>query len=254
MYVGERAEPMEYRNHTDLVRAPGFILRRLEPFDTFSLRLHLKFHRRKDVPLTKVVPRRGLNVIGGTNLLGFADYEGLRYNYLAWHYTRDKSLLVKPMEMHYKQNYYSMPLWTKTGQSGDRVSVHKNLVDFMFFGGLPSARDHIVPNFAVSYEGFSPEMAALVIDDTEDLLRWVGYNFEPGPQSGLLRVWRLAPGTYEIRTGLDMDDVRETATLGIPGHRDDPFPLPLSGMGGVQAWSSTPRTRRQEAVGANLWM
>ena len=43
---------MEYRNHTDLVRAPRFISRRLEPFETSSLRLHLKLHRRKDQPVS----------------------------------------------------------------------------------------------------------------------------------------------------------------------------------------------------------
>jgi hypothetical protein len=39
---------MEYVNQTDLVAAPAFILKQLEPFDTSKLRLHLKFHRRKD--------------------------------------------------------------------------------------------------------------------------------------------------------------------------------------------------------------
>ena len=43
---------MEYRNYTDLALAPEFILRRLEPFDTVKLRLHLKFHRRKDQPVS----------------------------------------------------------------------------------------------------------------------------------------------------------------------------------------------------------
>ncbi len=39
---------MEYRNYTDLVAAPAFILKYLAAFDTSKLRLHLKFHRRKD--------------------------------------------------------------------------------------------------------------------------------------------------------------------------------------------------------------
>ena len=43
---------MEYRNLTDLVRAPEFILKRLAPFDTTALRLQLKFHRRKDQPVS----------------------------------------------------------------------------------------------------------------------------------------------------------------------------------------------------------
>jgi len=39
---------VEYKNKTDLIEAPAFILSRLDRFDTSSLRLHLKFHRRKD--------------------------------------------------------------------------------------------------------------------------------------------------------------------------------------------------------------
>ena len=45
-----------------------------------------------------------------------------------------------------------------------------------------------------------------MIDGERDLLRWVGYSFEPTPQSGKLRVWRLDPGTYQVRMGLDTDD------------------------------------------------
>jgi len=159
-----------------------------------------------ETPLEKVVPKWGIGTAAGTHLLGFGDYESLRYSYNAWHFSRDKSYLVPSMERLWKQNYYAMPLWTKTGQSGDRVSPHKNLIDYMLFGGIPSAREHIVPNFAVSYEGFSLEMAALVIDDTPELLRWIGYNFEPRPQSGKLRVWRLVPGVYDVRIGPDAND------------------------------------------------
>ncbi len=39
---------MEYTNYTDLEKAPEYILRRLEAFDTSELKFHLKFHRRKD--------------------------------------------------------------------------------------------------------------------------------------------------------------------------------------------------------------
>jgi len=43
-----RSSALEYRNYTDLERSPEFILRQLEPFDTSELKLHLKWHRRKD--------------------------------------------------------------------------------------------------------------------------------------------------------------------------------------------------------------
>jgi len=143
--------------------------------------------------------------LGSTRSLGFGNYLPLQ-KYIAWHYTRDKSLLVPALEYLWKQTYYTMYLYTKTEQSGDRVAVHKNLTDFMYLGGMPGARNHIAPYFAVSYEGFSPEFAALVLEDTPELLRWVGFNFEEQPQAGAVRVWNLAPGTYEVRMGLDAND------------------------------------------------
>jgi hypothetical protein len=140
--------------------------------------------------------------VGTTRSLGNGDYVPMG-RYVAWHYTRDKSLLVPALEFLWKQTYYTMPLYTETEQSGDRVAVHKILADFMYLGGVPGARAHTFPHFAVSYLGFSPEFAALVLDDTPELLGWVGFSFDEKPQSGALRVWNLAPGTYEVRMGVD---------------------------------------------------
>ncbi len=141
---------------------------------------------------------------GTTRSLGCGDYVPLE-KYAAWHYTRDKSHLAAALEFLWKQTYYTMFLYTKTEQSGDRVAIHKNLTDFMYLGGMPGARNNTVPHFAVSYVGFSPDFAALVLDDTPELLRWVGFSFEEKPQSGALRVWNLAPGTYDVRMGVDAD-------------------------------------------------
>ena len=54
---------MEFRNLTDLVEAPAFLLRRLEPFETGPLRLHLKFHRRKDQPVSGYFRFRDLLIV-----------------------------------------------------------------------------------------------------------------------------------------------------------------------------------------------
>ena len=39
---------MEFKNYTELNGAADFILRQLQEFDTGLLRLHLKYHRRRD--------------------------------------------------------------------------------------------------------------------------------------------------------------------------------------------------------------
>ena len=98
------------------------------------------------------------------------------------------------------------------------MAVHKNLTDFMYLGGMPAARNHLTPVFAVSYEGFSREFAGMVIDDTTEALRWVGFNFESRSQSGALRVWHLAPGRYEVRSGVDLDG-NDTIDRGLETRR-----------------------------------
>ena len=134
---------------------------------------------------------------------------------------------------------------TRTEQSGDRVHLtwlgSKTLTDHMYFGGMPGARNELLPLHTVSYEGFSPNFAGLVIDDTTETLRWIGYNFEPTAQEGKLRVWRLVPGLYEIRMGGDRDgDDRVDApakkmTLELKRYEVIPVTLPTRKLYAVEA-------------------
>ncbi len=156
--------------------------------------------------------------------------------YLAWWYTRDKKHLVDALEIMYKQLYYRMDMVTRTEQSGDRVHMTwvggKKFTDQMYFGCMPGARNELMPLHAVSYEGPSAEFAGLVLDDTPKHLAWVGYNFEPAAQTGKLRVWRLEPGTYRVRTGIDTNgDDKIDEPLGQPRTLDlrryEPIPITL---------------------------
>lgn len=167
-----------------------------------------------------------------TDELGFGDYTPL-IRYVGWHYSRDKAVLVPALEHVFKANYFTMPLMTQIQQSSDRVAPKKNLTDFMYLGGMPGARNHIVPFFAVSYEGFSPEFAGLVLDDAPEFLRWAGFNFEPAPQEGLLRVWNLVPGKYEVKMGADsdgddrIDGIPAAVTMELKRFESIPVRLPV---------------------------
>lgn len=175
-----------------------------------------------------------------SQLQGMIDYEygtgveGIRtlIKYRAWHYTRDKSHLAPALRYVWKKEHYSSYLNTTTEQSGDRIRQHKWLSDFMYLGGEPGSRGRTYPLFCVSYEGFSRQIAGLVIDGERDLLRWVGYNFEPEPQRGKLRVWRLDPGIYRVRMGLDTNDddridlLHEETQMALKRYETIPVELP----------------------------
>jgi len=167
--------------------------------------------------------------------------------YLAWRYTRDKKHLVYALRHLYKTIYYMFDMLTRTGQSGDRVHLHwlgsQGFTDSMYFGGCPGARNRLIPLHAVSYEGLTPRFAGLVLEDTPKTLRWLGFNFEERPQAGMLRVWRLLPGTYRVRMGADGDgDGRidgPASTLALDLKRYEPIPVTLP-------------SRRQYVVEADL--
>ena len=162
-------------------------------------------------------------------------------SYVAWHCARDKDVLLPSLEAIYKSTYYILPLLTEIQQSADRVPIKKNLTDFMYLGGIPVSRFHTAPFFAVSYEGFTPNFAAMVLDDTPELMRWVGYSFEPGTQSGKLRVWNLAPGTYAVRQGVDgngddrIDGEAKAETMKLKRYEAIPVALPSRQLWIVQA-------------------
>jgi len=179
------------------------------------------------------------------HLTGPPNNRKLMRRYNAWRFTGDKKYLVEALRYLWRELYYKYDMVTRTEQSGDRVHLtwlgSKTLTDHMYFGGMPGARNELLPLHTVSYESFSSNFAGLVINDTTEALRWIGYNFEPTEQEGKLRVWRLVPGAYEIRMGEDRDgDDRVDAdakkvTLGLKRYEPIPVTLPSRKLYVVEA-------------------
>lgn len=139
----------------------------------------------------------------GTRHLGFGDRRYER-NWLEWKLTGNKEYLNEGLRELYRRLTFSMPAVTVAEQSGDRVSIPKQIISQMYLGGVPVARNNqFYPLYAVSYENLGTDFAALVFEDRTDKLRILFYNFAGEPLEGLLRVWRLDPGQYEITTGTD---------------------------------------------------
>ena len=75
--------------------------------------------------------------------------------------------------------------------------------------GAFAARNHFNHDLAVSYEGceaFKNNFAALVNDATAKTLNVSFFNFNDMEAKGSLRVWRLEPGRYKVRLGVDDND------------------------------------------------
>jgi hypothetical protein len=81
----------------------------------------------------------------------------------------------------------------------------------------------------------------MVLDDTPELLRWVGFNFADDCQEGKLRVWSLAPGSYTVRVGPDangddrIDRVEVERTIGLKRYETIPVVLPSRELYVVEA-------------------
>ncbi|MGH0038586.1 MAG: hypothetical protein ACQGVK_26415 [Myxococcota bacterium] len=140
----------------------------------------------------------------GVSVLANTDFRTVS-KWLLWRLTGVESDLDPGLLQDWKQAVYSQGLRTRTGQSGDRVPINKNLTDFMYLGGPPGSRGHLFPLHAVSYEGFPRDFAALVLEDGGTSLRWLGIAAAEPIEDATLRVWRLQPGRYEVRMGADRD-------------------------------------------------
>jgi hypothetical protein len=126
--------------------------------------------------------------------------------YAGWKLGAPRDAIVQALRASWERIELLFPMHTWAEQSADRVAVSKDLVDRLYLGGTPGYRNYIYPTHSVSWEGFSPDFAAWVLETTPRKLSIIAYNFQEQPQSGRIRVWRLEPGTYMLRLGPDQDE------------------------------------------------
>jgi len=126
--------------------------------------------------------------------------------YAGWKLGGSRDLVVEALRASWERVELLFPMHTWSEQSADRVAVSKDLVDRMYLGGTPGYRNYIYPMHSVSWEGFSPDFAAWVLETTREKLSIIAHNFEEQPQTGRVRVWRLEPGVYRVRLGPDADE------------------------------------------------
>lgn len=162
----------------------------------------------------------------GSDSLGWNDNRHLK-NWLEWRLTGDESHLLDGLRALYRQLVFLMPAYTTAEQSGDRVSIPKQLISQLYLGGIPGSRNrHFYPDFAVSYRGLNDNFAARVLENTPQSVRVQLYSFDEKPVSGEVLVWALEPGEYKITQGAEGGDAEPTITRQFL-KRGESFPVTL---------------------------
>ena len=134
--------------------------------------------------------------------------------YLRWVLTGDKAHLTEDCRRSIASTKFNFEMLTSEVRFTDRVSVRgTNHLYAMYTGGtgIPG----YYPTLRVTWLNTGKHFAALVLPRQRDGLRLLAYNFEATTRSVGMRLWDLAPGTYELRTGPDddRDDVPDRVEL-----------------------------------------
>lgn len=96
-------------------------------------------------------------------------------------------------------------MYTTTHQFTDRISPSLlEHASVSYLGGF-CRRNKFNPTLAVSWEGFSTDYTALVLDNQPDHAKILVYSFANEPLMGNMRIWALEHGMYQLTTGLDAD-------------------------------------------------
>jgi len=134
-------------------------------------------------------------------------------NWLEWRLSGDESHLLTGLRALVRQLVFLMPAYTAAEQSGDRVSIPKQLISQLYLGGVPGSRNrHHYPDFAVSYRGLDDNFAARVLENTPQSVRVELYSFDEKPVSGEVVVWALEPGEYSITQSAEGSDAKLVTT------------------------------------------
>lgn len=121
-------------------------------------------------------------------------------------------------------------MWTEAEVFTDRVFLNVQPVAQPMLGGY-TVRNKLWPAYAVSYDNLGKDFAALVLKQGKDQLKVAMINLRDKPREGAFRVWQLAHGKYELKTGPDLNDdgeldsVESTRTLELA--RMDAVPVSL---------------------------
>lgn len=119
--------------------------------------------------------------------------------------TGDKSRLVNALkeDLAWLQRFPAM--YTTAEQFTDRIFLYAlRNVAIAYTGGY-ATRNKLCHTHAVSWQGFSTQYAALVLEAKRDRFRALVYSFAGAPLCGSMTMWTLDHGKYHLTVGPDRD-------------------------------------------------
>ncbi len=122
-----------------------------------------------------------------------------------WLATGDKTPLIESLKRDIAELQRFPAMYTTSEPFTDRVFLYAAIQPTIAYTGGYATRNKFVHTYAVSWEGFGTDFAALVKLARPDRLVVLLYNFDSKPLKGRMRVWTLQPGRYQLSLGVDND-------------------------------------------------
>ena len=155
-------------------------------------------------------------------------FKSLKNGYPAFFVHKDRKFLEYWLKFAASWTTYFRYIQTKGEQKTDRVLTYNATVPLSCYLGDAPNRNRFLDFKAVSYEGLrGRDFAGLVWDAGRNRLKLAMFNFTNTPQTGLIRVWRLENGKYDVRIGIDDNDDgeinQEVSKTNMTLHRYSPI-------------------------------
>jgi len=127
--------------------------------------------------------------------------------------TGDKRPLIAALKKDIEELQRFPHMYTTVECFTDRVFHYAIINPTIAYTGGYTTRNKLNLTYAVSWDGFGTNYAALVTAATNDRLKVLLCNVSDQPIAGKARIWRLEPGEYELTFGPDAnnDDQMERA-------------------------------------------
>ncbi len=131
------------------------------------------------------------------------------YRHVGWQTTGNKKFLEDYYADQIQEASQRMSMFTEDHWWVDRVSFPSGELQRSRLGGVALLRGTTYPGHVISWRFEAPatgeSVAILVPEATTRAVKIIAFNLESQPVTGIMTAWDLAPGTWEVGTGIDTD-------------------------------------------------